>query len=277
MSWWKRTNRDSISPELLQGVRLLDTIQNIFLILVWVTVSVSCLVLLNRFWPSGRRKAHNDVTGWQIAILGTVYAVMIGFMLYAVWANFQTAETNADNEANALMNLYNLADGLPSASRDAIHIAASNYAAAAITQEWPMMHSDRITNAAQPFLAQMWKITIHSETTNSAQLADLQQALLELSNLSKHRRIRLLESRTQMPTILWAVLVLGGIVTVASSCLIGSENFALHFSLIFAISLLISMALVAIVDIDRPFQGAVHVTPSALQKMHITMLIPRSD
>ena len=62
------------------------------------------------------RSVHNDVIGWQIAILGTIYAVMIGFMLYAVWNNFQTAETNANNEANDLVNLYRAADGLPQAA-----------------------------------------------------------------------------------------------------------------------------------------------------------------
>jgi hypothetical protein len=250
----------------IRGVRLLDTAQTIYLIVVWVVLSMTCLILLNRVWPSSRRKAHNDVTGWQISILGTIYAVMIGFMLFAVWSNFQTAETNTDNEANALMNLYRIADGLPAAQRDAIHISASNYANAVINQEWPTMNRDERPEAGKPYVMKLWEVVTHTPTENNTQLSNLQQEMDELSDLSRQRRIRILESETKMPNILWAVLVLGGIITIASSCLIGSENVALHCALIFAISLLISM--------DRPFQGYVHVTPKAFIGARENMLNP---
>jgi len=76
---------------------VLDTVQNFYLAILWVLLSITCLILLNRFWAPSRRRVHNDVIGWQISILGTIYAVMVGFMLYAVWSNFQSAEGNADN------------------------------------------------------------------------------------------------------------------------------------------------------------------------------------
>ena len=80
-----------------------------------------------------------------------------------------------------------------------------------------------------------------------------------------------------MPTILWAVMVIGGMITIGSCCLIGSENFPLHFALIFATSLLISLALIAIGDIDRPFQGSVHVSPYAFVRAQETMLSPGTN
>ena len=255
---------------------MLDTAQNVYLIAVWVALSITCLVLLNRFWAPSRRRVHNDVIGWQISILGTIYAVMIGFMLYAVWANFQTAETNADNEANALVNLFRVADGLPAAQRDAIQTPAVNYANAVLNREWPTMSRDQPAHSGQIFIMQLWAATTSISTQNASQQAYLQQAMVELSRLTEHRRVRILESRTRMPPILWAVLVIGGMITIASCCLIGSENIALHFSLIFAVSLLISLALVAIADIDQPFQGGVHVSPYAFVRAQDTMLSPQT-
>jgi hypothetical protein len=253
---------------------VLDTAQNIFLIVVWVTLSITFSVLLNQVWPSARRRAHNDVIGWQISILGVIYAVMVGFMLYAVWGNFQTAETNIDNEANALVNLFRTADGLPAAQRDAIQIAASNYASAVLNQEWATMNLDRAPDEGKPFIMQLWAITTQTPAQNYSQQVSLQQAMHELSNLTEHRRIRILESRSQMPTILWAVLVIGGMITIGSCCLIGSENAPLHYTLILALSLLISMALIAIADIDRPFQGGVHVNPYPFVRAETTMRTP---
>ena len=258
---------------------MLNSGQNIYLVLLWIVLSITCLVMLNTFWEPSRRSVHNDVIGWQIAILGTIYAVMVGFMLYAVWTNFQTAETNADNEANDLVNLYRAADGLPQVQRDQIQQVARSYVHSVITQEWSEMNraKARATGdryAGQQYILEMWTSAAHTPADNLAQQASLRQVMIELSSMTKHRRVRLLESRTEMPNILWGVLVMGGMITIASSCLIGSENVALHFVLIIALSLLVSLALVAIGDIDRPFQGSVHVSPYAFQKAQDTMLQP---
>lgn len=258
---------------------LLNTGQNIYLVLLWITLSITCLVMLNTFWEPSRRSVHNDVIGWQIAILGTVYAVMIGFMLYAVWNNFQTAETNANNEANDLVNLYRAADGLQEPQRDLIQQSARTYATQVIAQEWPTMDQDESGKgeekyAGQRYVMKLWTTVTQTPTAGLAQQASLRQVMIELSSMTEHRRVRLLESRSKMPDILWGVLVMGGIITIGSSCLIGSENVPLHFVLIISLSLLISLALVAIGDIDRPFQGSVHVTPRAYQQAEDTMMMP---
>lgn len=83
--------------------------------------------------------------------------------------------------------------------------------------------------------------------------------------MTEHRRIRLLQSRKRLPAILWAVLLVGGIVTVGSTCLFGIEDFKLHVVQVFEISFLISLLLVSIAAIDRPFQGQVHVPPEAFR------------
>ena len=258
---------------------LLNAGQNIYLVVLWITLSITCLVLLNTFWEPSRRSVHNDVIGWQIGILGTIYAVMVGFMLYAVWNNFQTAETNANNEANNLVNLYRAADGLQEPQRDVLQQSARAYATQVITEEWQTMHNDVSGKGLEKFSGQqyvmkLWATTTQTPTTDLQQQANLRQVMIELSSMTEHRRIRLLESRTKMPDILWGVLVMGGMITIASSCLIGSENVALHFVLIISLSLLISLALVAIGDIDRPFQGSVHVTPTAFQQAEDTMMRP---
>jgi hypothetical protein len=255
---------------------LLNTGQNIFLVVLWITLSITCLVMLNTFWEPSRRSVHNDVIGWQIAILGTIYAVMIGFMLYAVWNNFQTADTNADNEANNLVNLYRAADGLQEPQRDMIQQTARSYATQVVAQEWPTMHNDVSGKGVERFaghryVMKLWAITTQTPTANLQEQSSLRQVMIELSSMTEHRRVRLLESRSKMPDILWGVLVMGGMITIASSCLIGSENVPLHFVLIISLSLLISLALVAIGDIDRPFQGSVHVSPTALQQAEETM------
>ena len=58
--------------------------------------------VVNRLWPVDRRYAANDQVGWQRSVLGTSYAVTLGFMLYPEWGDFKTAEFNVELEASEL-------------------------------------------------------------------------------------------------------------------------------------------------------------------------------
>jgi hypothetical protein len=111
--------------------------------------------------------------------------------------------------------------------------------------------------------------SVKPQTITEQQVMD--HSLSELSTMTEHRRIRLLPSRKRLPPILWAVLVVGGIVTVGSTCLFGIDDFNLHIVQVFEISFLISLMLIAIASIDRPFQGQVHVPSDAFRYALDTM------
>lgn len=254
-----------------------EVAENVYLVTVGVVLAVTCLVLLNRIWEPSRRKLHNDVIGWQATVVGPIYAVMVGFMLVTVWTNFQTAETNADQEANSLVNLFRVADGLPAVQRGETQIAAVNYCDAVLRHEWPTMGQGDVARSAQPFMMQLWGILAQTPVDGLRQQASLQQAMHELSDMTEHRRIRILETREKLPRILWAVLIAGGVITVIVCCLIGSEHTRLQFALIAVLGLLISLSLVVIADMDRPFQGVVRVSPYAFVRAQQTMLNPGLD
>ncbi len=98
---------------------MLYTAQSTIIVVLTVAASLLFMWALNRIWPWDKRHAHNDMIGWQLSILGTTYAVILGFMLYTVWTDFGAAELNADNEANSLANVYRVAAGLPESIREA--------------------------------------------------------------------------------------------------------------------------------------------------------------
>jgi hypothetical protein len=81
----------------------------------------------------------------------------------------------------------------------------------------------------------------------------------------------LLQSASRLPTVLWFVLLIGGAVTVASTCMFGASNGVLHVIQVAAFALLISLVLVAIADINRPYQGSVHVNDLAFRRAQMDM------
>ena len=250
---------------------MLNAFESVTLVISIVIASIACLWLLHQIWPSEQRRKHNDLIGWQISVIGTTYAVIVAFMLYAVWTNFQTADGNAEAEANCLVDMARAANGLPQESRLKIQSLARDYVNVMLTQEWPAMSRVSFSPAAVRIVEELWTTATSTETRNASEQTILSRTLAELSAMTEHRRLRLLQVTSGMPAILWTVLIVGAMITIVSACLFGSENFRLQFVEVLMLSVLLSLALVAIADIARPFQGAVHVTADAFEHARSTL------
>jgi ABC-type branched-subunit amino acid transport system permease subunit len=99
----------------------------------------------------------------------------------------------------------------------------------------------------------------------------------EISTMTEHRRLRQLESQSKLPMILWLLMISGGVITTLSACLFGTEHFKLHALQVTSLTLMLSLALVAIADIDRPFQGSVHIQPSGFERARATFAQQPAD
>ena len=242
-------------------------------LIVACTVSGSLLFMagLNRLWPSRHRKVHNDLIGWQLGILGTTYAVILGFMLYTVWTNYGMADLNADQEANAVINLYRIAEGLPPSQAGQVRALARRYADTVVTRDWPQMGQSQSPEGSQSVDTALWKTLLSVKPTTASEGTAEDHALSEMSALSEHRRTRLLQNASRIPGILWWVLILGAVVTIASATMFGTGSQLLHALQVFSFSFLVSLVLVAIADIDRPFQGSVHVNSFAFERARQVM------
>ena len=79
--------------------------------------------------------------------------------------------------------------------------------------------------------------------------------LARFNALSDARSRRLLSSQARMPGSLWALLIVGSIVTIGSMYLFGVKSLVLHALLTGAMSGSVGFVLYLILDMDNPFWG----------------------
>jgi hypothetical protein len=120
----------------------------------------------------------------------------------------------------------------------------------------------------------MWKTVISVKATSPTEVTAQEHAMSELGSLAQHRLTRILQSKSQLPKVLWCVLLVGGGLTIASACTFATENVKLQTLQVFCFSLLVSLSLLAIADIYRPFHGLIHVTDYAFQRARQSMQSP---
>ena len=244
---------------------MVNVTQNVLTVAVAVAAAMLFQAGLNRIWPSQERRSHNELIGWQLTILGTTYAVILGFMLYAVWTALREADLNTDFEANAVVDIYRLAAGLPEPQRTRLQTLARSYADTVIAREWPQMAAGVVPEQTGPVNSEMWN-TVMSLGPASIGVASQEMVLSELVSLDQHRSTRIMQSATRLPNVLWCVLLAGGVLTIISACSFGAENMKLQTLEVVSFSLLISLSLVAIADIHRPFHGLIHVRSVAFER-----------
>jgi hypothetical protein len=243
-----------------KGHAMLTLAQNIVILVVTMALALALTALLNRIWPCENRHIQNDLIGWQLSVLGTTYAIILGFMLYTVWTNFQAADLNADLEASALRNVYRLADGLPPAQQAAVKKEARAYAAAVIDYDWAEMARGEAPEASHGINENMWETLMTIKNAQPSEILAEDHALYELSDLTVHRRTRLIESAYRLPAMFWSVLLVGAALVLISVFLFGSANPKIHVVQVFSVTLMLTLTLLAIADVNLPFRGWVHVS-----------------
>jgi Protein of unknown function (DUF4239) len=245
--------------------------QNVLIIILTMFGSMLFMAGLNRVWPREQRQAHNDLIGWQLNIIGTTYAVILGFMLYTVWTDFVAASLNVDMEASALRNVYRLAGGLPEPQRTQLQSQCLSYVKAVVDKDWPEMAKSDVPEESHAINEAMWRTLMSVKVASPTEIVAEDHSISELSSLTEHRRTRLLQSKYRLPSIFWAVLLVGGLLTIASTSMFGSANPRLHFLHVFAFTLLITLVLLAIADVNLPFRGWVRVNNYAFVRAQENM------
>jgi hypothetical protein len=233
--------------------------QDLVILIATLASALLFMLLLNRLWPQERRSVNNDLIGWQLTIVGTTYAVILGFMLYTVWTAYGEAQANVDLEANALRDLYRTAEGLHDPQRTQFKLDARAYAEAVIDRDWPDMADGKVPEGSHDIDEAMWKTAMTLEPESQSDVIYTNQLLSQLTALTEHRRTRMLETVYKLPAIFWAVLIVGGVVTVLSAATFGARNTALHAFQVLSFTLLVTLVLLAISDVNLPFQGWVHI------------------
>jgi Protein of unknown function (DUF4239) len=243
----------------------------LLIVAVAILIAVGGLVLVQRLYSTDQRKQHNDVAGFIYAVLGVAYAVLLGLMLIAVWEKWDAAETLTTDEANELAGIFWWAHALPQPEGAHIQELVRSYAQVVVEEEWPLMAQGRSSPKAWATLDKLRGAILGLNPPKGTQQMGYDQMryeemLEQLHDLGNARRERLLAAGQGLPTILWVVLILGGIITVCFTYLFGLDNTLVHLLMVAALAMIISISLFTVAALDYPFKGDIRIHPAAYEQ-----------
>ncbi|HKQ53684.1 MAG TPA: DUF4239 domain-containing protein, partial [Pyrinomonadaceae bacterium] len=223
------------------------------------------LRLVRRVVPLPVHETQHEVGGFIIGVVGAIYAVLLAFVVVAMWDQFGEAKLAVENEANQLNDLARMAQGFDAQTQHRTLAGLQRYARTVIDEEWETMSRAQSSPKVQAVADELWQIYIGLQPQPGRETELYAQSLDRLNDLSDSRRLRLVMSKDDLPALIRILLWGGGLIVLAFTYFFGVKSLRAQALMTAALAGEIAFILFLIVALDNPFHGSLRVSPEPLQ------------
>ena len=201
------------------------------------------------------REGHNDVLVPMFLTAGTLYAVLLAFLVIAVWEAYGAAKDNAAEESSTLTTMYRQTQGMPTAEGTQFRKLIREYTEDVVNEEWKLTATTgEASPKARHVVAELYRS--YGALPPNQQLAPVGVEFLHVfSTVAADRNRRILQAGEALPAILWVGLLVGGAIVIAMSFFLFMDVFWPHLVISSLMAALILTLLGITYALDQPFSG----------------------
>ncbi len=243
-------------------------LSGLFLVGTLVALAVAGVLVARRRVGVDVLKLNNEVAGFIYAVIGVLYAVLLGFTAIIVWERFENAQEGVDQEANALADLYRDAQVFPDDVRRELETHLRAYAKLVAEKEWAAMSEQSSSPETWHVYNQLWRTYHLYQPQTDHEKIWYTQSLTMLNELGDHRRLRLLSSQSDgVPDVIWVVLLGTGVITIGFNFFFGTRSAKAQVLMSSGLAMTIALVLFSIMALEQPFAGITRVEPEAFHQV----------
>jgi hypothetical protein len=228
-----------------------------FLIIIGLSVfiSIAGLKLVRRRFSADSLKENHEVAGFIFNAFGLIYAVLLAFVVYATWTDYNEAKHNIEIEANKLSDLFIDVEGFPEPVKSNLQKQILVYSDCVVNDEWKKMEIGGKSDAARESIEKIFREYLSVEVRNLPNVYIYQESLKRLNELSEYRRLRILSGSDYIPGVIWFVVIIGAVISIGYTYFFGSRRAIAQYIMTAALAITNSMVLFLIYILDHPFTG----------------------
>ena len=211
-------------------------------------------------------EGHNDVLVPLFLTAGVIYAVLLGFMVVAVWESYDAAHSTAAEEAATLVPLYRQTNDMAPVPGGKMRVLIRAYAEAVATDEWPSLEATgHASEKARKITGDIMRVygTLNP-ATKVREIIDA-QFLSTFSELLIDRNKRLMQASESLSWIMWLGAIGGGVIVVGMSFILYMDTWWPQMLMAGVMSALIGMLLFMMAVLSRPFVGPLALEPAPFE------------
>jgi hypothetical protein len=239
------------------------------IVLVVVAVSVAAKLLVRRRAPVGGWFTDSSRSAGTLSVIGTMFAVMLAFVILFSLQSYQRAREGSSVEAVAVTELDAVAQVFPPPTTDRLRGDLVCYGRAVINDEWPAMQNGHSSELVESWVDEMHDGFAAADPREARQEAAYAQWFDEEAERREGRRERLAEASPFLPIPLWFALGIGATLTLAYMVAQADrrEGVIIQAIPIAFVAALMTAGLFVVVFLDNPYTGGNgSITPSEMTR-----------
>jgi hypothetical protein len=243
-------------------------------------IAALAMLALRRRAPSGGYFHDSQLAAGALAVTGTVYAVLVGFVFLLAFQSYETARSSSQDEAVATIGLFHVADQLPARDRDKLQADTVCYARSVVHVEWPAMADERSSPLVEEWASRAAADFERARLLGSVAIGAEQSWFISTNAVQSGRRGRIAEASHFVPTAIWLLLIAGGLVVVGFVFLFADvkERRIGQWMMITSVTTAVAASLLMVAYLNQPYgkhEGAVQ--PAAMRDVLNSMEHERSN
>jgi len=234
-------------------------------ILLVVAGSLAGLVVVRKRVRFATLVKNHEVADPLLSVVGTLFAILLGFLIAGAMSKFDEARLNVNSEAGAVADLFRLSQGLPEPRRAALKTYCIAYVDTVLNEEWTLMEEKKASEKAWQQYGEIWRMCLGYEPDTQGRSNVHQAMLAALSELGNHRTLRLAAMQNNLPLGMWVLVIVGGLTTIAFTYFFALESFRAQVIMTSVVATVLSLDVLLLANYDYPFSGDIRVQPRAFQ------------
>jgi len=235
----------------------------IFLLLVVVGITLLLAALIRRSVPRELLRTNNEAAVTYLTIIGVVYGVFLAFVIFSLWQQRTAAQGHVETESSELYVLFRLAREFPVPVGPQLIQQIVAYNKEIVSLEWSLMARSDFgeLDRRSSKLDQIWEDSVGFHPVSPAEQALYQRVLEAGEKAYIARRMRLLDAEASLGSLLWSLVIVGGIATIVPTLFIRVEHLGFLVVAKTCMVTLLLLTVYTIYDLQRPFRGSWPVEP----------------
>jgi len=240
-----------------------------FLVVSAVTTltAVGGLQLVRKKYPAEVLKENHEVAAIIFNAFGLFYGVMVAFVVFVTWSGYDEATKNLQMEANEVDDIFHITQALPDPARTVIRQGLMDYLVSVYNDELKRMSQGEISLHSNPAMARLMTVVYQMDEKSIPNRELYAETLKRLNNLAQDRRLRIFAGNNTVPSVVWLVLLVGGLFTVSYTWLFGMKNIKAQYMIATTLTVTITLILFLIYVLDHPFTGTSKVSDEPLREV----------
>ncbi|HZQ47134.1 MAG TPA: hypothetical protein VFC07_08990 [Verrucomicrobiae bacterium] len=227
------------------------------------------LLVRHRVLPRLRVQTEDsEFGGAMVQCVMVFYGLAVALIAVNVSQTYSDVSKIVSQEATAVASLYRDVSCYPEPVRPMLQKDLRNYLDFIIHKAWPTQRRGQIQGGGVEQMDHFQESLAGFEPATEGQKLLHGETLRAYNNFIQARRLRLDAVGTELPSVMWAVVVFGAFIGLSATFFFKVEDARLHGIHVILLAVFMGLVIFMIVALDRPFRGDLGISPQPYQLVY---------